>query len=111
MIQYAMDIGKSVKAARIRKKLSQEELGIACGYSDSPQGRISHYETGKREPSLTDLSLIADATGTTVTELLTGSDNSPAAILAKKFQGVSPEDVDKIVEAMDLMIQAFQKNK
>ena len=54
-----MGFGKRIREARKRKKLSQESLGVACGYSG--QGTISHYENERREPTLDDFEKIAGA--------------------------------------------------
>lgn len=54
--------GELIKAARKRNKLNQSQLSELCGWGYS-QGRISHYETETREPSLNDLVTIAKALG------------------------------------------------
>lgn len=36
------------KDFRAKHGMSQAELGIALGLEQFPQGRISHYETGRR---------------------------------------------------------------
>lgn len=49
-----------IKQLRQQSKMSQGDLAFKCG-DGWDQGRISHYETGRREPSLDDLTLIAKA--------------------------------------------------
>lgn len=58
----SMDIGSKIKKARNSKGLSQAALAEACGWGgDGKQGRISHYEKNRREPSLADLRTISTA--------------------------------------------------
>lgn len=56
-----------IKEHRSQAKLSQATLAERCGWE---QARISHYETGRREPGLSDLQVIAAALGITVSDLL-----------------------------------------
>lgn len=57
-------IGKSINAARIRKKMSQNELGTHMGYKGPDPGvSISRFETGTREPRFGTLRRIAEALG------------------------------------------------
>ncbi|MBR4979283.1 MAG: helix-turn-helix transcriptional regulator [Clostridia bacterium] len=61
-----------IKELRKAKKISQIKLGIDLNMS---QNTISRYETGKREPSLSDLIKIADYFGVSVDYLLERTDN------------------------------------
>jgi len=55
-----MNIGKFIKQARKEAGLTQEELGIACGWDGgTPQVRIGYYENNKRKISAEDLCSIA----------------------------------------------------
>ena len=80
-----MTIGDRIRRAREARELTQRDLAAACGWeSESPQGRISHYETNRREPSLADLAKIAKALNVTVEHLAFGpstQDPREAAIL------------------------------
>ncbi|MBF0589638.1 MAG: helix-turn-helix domain-containing protein [Magnetococcales bacterium] len=51
--------------------LSQPELANRCGWQKM-QGRISHYETGRRTPRMDDFLMLAKALDTPPTWLLTG---------------------------------------
>lgn len=75
-----MSIGNNIKKARKAKGLTQSELAIACGWvGDRQQGKISHYETGRREPPLNMLDIIAKALGVDITDLLESSPNFGAS--------------------------------
>lgn len=56
----------NIKEQRINAGLSQDELAEKCGWE---QARISHYETGRRQPKLGDLETIANALHIGVNEL------------------------------------------
>ncbi len=51
-------IGQNIRAARKKKKLSQSELSILCGWGHFP-ARISNYERDVREPKSDDLLKLA----------------------------------------------------
>lgn len=57
-----MGIGERIAAARAAKGWTQPELAERCGWGHN-QARISHYETGRREPDFNDLCVIEDALG------------------------------------------------
>ncbi len=57
------NMGNQIKLARVKRGLSQEELGKAIGATKST---ISKYELGHREPSFEQLQRIADALYVTV---------------------------------------------
>jgi len=57
-----MNIGQRIKTARKAIKMTQEELGIACGWGDgSPQSRIASYERNARQLTPEQLATIARA--------------------------------------------------
>ena len=56
-------IGQNIRAARERKKLSQEELARKIG---KDQTAISEYENGKRKLTVTDLPAFATALDVTI---------------------------------------------
>ncbi|MGN4637242.1 helix-turn-helix domain-containing protein [Bacillus cereus group sp. MYBK34-1] len=60
-------IGVRIKEERNKKNITQAQLAEKVG-SDSKY--IGHIEQGRRLPTLVILKLIADALGTTVSELL-----------------------------------------
>jgi len=55
-----MKVGEKIKRERNRKKINQEEFGVAVfGNTPSIQKKISRIENGLQEPSATELSKIA----------------------------------------------------
>lgn len=60
-----MNIGQRIKAARLNAGLNQAELAEKCGWGYK-QGRISHYESGRREPKLGDIQEIEVALNTSL---------------------------------------------
>jgi SOS-response transcriptional repressor LexA len=77
--------GERLRWAREAAKLTQPDLAILCGWDS--QSRISHYETGRREPSTDDLRLIATALKGRGVEVAPGwlqfgdeNDNPPALV-------------------------------
>ena len=61
-----------IKELRKSKNISQIKLGMDLNMS---QNTISRYETGEREPSISDLIRIADYFGVSVDYLLERTDN------------------------------------
>ncbi|MBA8734209.1 XRE family transcriptional regulator [Chromobacterium violaceum] len=64
-------IGKRILELRKLANLSQPELAARCGWDS--QSRISQYENDRREPSLSDIDLLAKALGVTSQHLLFGT--------------------------------------
>lgn len=60
-------VGRNVKAARLKAKLSQEQLAERSGFT---QQYLSGLERGQRNPTIVSLYEIAQALGTTPIELL-----------------------------------------
>lgn len=61
-----------IKELRKARKISQLKLGIDLNMS---QNTISRYETGEREPGISELIRIADYFGVSVDYLLERTDN------------------------------------
>lgn len=72
-----MNIGEKIKAEREARKLTQPELADLCGWGHN-QGRISHYETGRRTPTIKDLMTLEAALGLGPGELLRASGSREA---------------------------------
>lgn len=64
-----------IKAAREKKGLSQKQLAQLLGVS---QPTVSDWESGRKNPTLENLSKIADALGCSVDGLLFGAANDGA---------------------------------
>jgi transcriptional regulator with XRE-family HTH domain len=68
---YVSTLGERIRNAREDRGLSQTQLAEECGWDGKAgQTRISHYEHNKREPTLSDLSLIASKLGVNVQALV-----------------------------------------
>lgn len=63
-------IGERIRKARKAAGLTQEQLADKCGWEGA--GRVSNYESGRREPNAADMGLIAAATGESAAYLWTG---------------------------------------
>lgn len=69
------EIGRRIRICReayqerIGRKFSQADLAEKCGWENGA-GRISNYENGSREPSISDLEMIAHSMDYTLKELL-----------------------------------------
>ena len=88
-------IGKRVKELRIKKGMSQQELGNVIGVT---KVSICGYESGMRIPNLEKLSKLADELGTT-TDYLLGREIIINNEENKTYIGsVSYEDVGLILE-------------
>lgn len=59
-----MEIGDRIKQKRVELGLSQEELGLKCGWENA-KARISNYELNLRTPKIKDLINIAKALNVT----------------------------------------------
>lgn len=69
--EFLRALGLRIRTTRESRDLSQRELGERCGW-ENPQGRVSNYELGKREPPLADLLIIAGALDCDVAQLVFG---------------------------------------
>lgn len=63
------DIGKNIRALRMRKKLSQDQLAQILHVT---RQTISNYETGRSQPDVEMLTALAEALSVDVKELLYG---------------------------------------
>ncbi len=72
-------IGKNVRTARLRKKLTQEKLGE---YSCVEPTNISHIERGATKVSLPTLVSLANTLEVTLDELLYGNIKNDSAVSA-----------------------------
>ena len=82
-----MNVGKKIALKRKEKKWTQGRLADQCGWE---QARISHYETGRREPSLNDLNLIADKLDLRVEYLVSNEEAASNVEPAHAKRGKAP---------------------
>ncbi len=110
----ALTIGRRIRQLRTARGLTLEELATAIGRAPS---QLSMFETGKREPKLTLLRVIAKALDTTIDALLEGEPlderstmeiTLERAMKGQTFQalGISPFRIAKSVpsEALAAML-------
>lgn len=62
-----MTIGEKIKSLRIKKGLTQKQLGDLCNMADSA---IRRYELGNVNPKIETVRKIADALGVSINDLL-----------------------------------------
>ncbi|MBS5064555.1 MAG: helix-turn-helix transcriptional regulator [Hungatella hathewayi] len=68
-----MNVGEKIKSARLKKNLTQKQLGELCGMADSA---IRRYELGGANPKIETLRRIASALGVGLEEFMTDSELS-----------------------------------
>jgi len=64
-------IGKKIKEARKKARMTQADLAAACGFDS--QGTISNYEKGIRQPKVADIEKIALATNRDMLEFFSSN--------------------------------------
>jgi len=71
-----MTRGQRIKTLRMKLKMSQLQLALACGWKS--KSRVSNYETDFREPSTKDVQKMANALGVSASWLDYGDGKIPA---------------------------------
>ena len=78
---FANKIGKSIYKARLAKGWSQARLAKECKWFNNKgvpsQGRVSHYEKGRRDVLIEDLLTLAKALDTSLNVLVFGKETHP----------------------------------
>ncbi len=73
-----MNLQTRLKSLRKALGLSQKEFASLCGWhGENPSMRISNYEQGKREPSLSEIDKMAEVLKTTPAWLMFGIGDNP----------------------------------
>lgn len=85
-------LGKRIKEQRLKRHLTQEQLGEIVGVNTS---NISHIERATTQVSLSSLVKIANALGTTLDQLVCDSLNSVADIYVE-------QDISNLLEGCSL---------
>lgn len=95
---------ENIKSARKAKKLNQDEMAELCGLSLSA---YKNYESGKSEPTMTNLIKIANVLETSIDELCeVGKSNDMEMGLKMRLRKILDlEDEEK--RAIDLVIQSI----
>ena len=105
-------LGKRIKAARMKAKQSQSELAALCGWD---QGRQSHYEIERYEPSVAQLKLIARHTGSSLGYLIDDDSlghrfTEKAIKMMDAFEMLSDSQKDDLIVSMMAMIASQQQS-
>ncbi len=106
-----MEIGKLIKAARLEKGLTQEELGEIVGVQKSA---IAKYESGKvvniKRSTLQKLAIALDLNGSDFFSEPTDQDDGlPESVLKLiEFAKTVPEEkADAVLQAMRVILKSF----
>lgn len=83
-------LGHRIRHYRLEKGFTLDELGATVGVAGS---QLSLIENGKREPKLSLLQAIADATGTTVADLISGTPPNRRAALEIELERAQSSSV------------------
>ncbi|MFA0156114.1 helix-turn-helix domain-containing protein [Vibrio sp. 10N.261.46.A3] len=93
----------NLKAKRKDRKLSQEDMALSCGMSLSA---YKNYESGKSEPTMTNLIKIASTLETSIDELCDfGKTDDMEIGLKMRLQKIMTLNNDE-KKAVDLLIQS-----
>ena len=95
------DFAKNLREFRKRKGYSQKKLAKALNYGYTA---IANYESGRNEPSLDTLMLLANTLDVSVDELLGLELKSEEKQLLSSFKKLSAENKNRILD----LIQALQ---
>ena len=107
------DFGKMLKNMRENRGLSQSELAEKAGFQPSA---ISHFETGRRNPSFDNLRKLADMLNTSIDSLLGRESVSEGAgpvveKLFRDFSHISSEDQENLAEFASMLAKKNKKQK
>ena len=94
------DFAKNIRKFRKQKGYSQTELAKRLNYGYTA---IANYESGRNEPSLDVLIVLADTLGVTVDELLGVEQNPEEKRLLSAFQKLDAEEKMTILHMMDTL--------
>lgn len=87
-------MGKNIKLRREELNITQEELGIACGYKpDSAKGAISRIESGQTDIQQTRLFLIAKRLNISPCDLMDWNSYNDS------YEGGQNDDISHILAA------------
>ncbi|RKX35914.1 MAG: cupin [Verrucomicrobia bacterium] len=83
-----LELAQRIRSKRLQKRLTLAQLSKMA---DQTESWLSKVENFRLTPSLTALSRIAEALGTTVSQLLEGLDERPKLSIIRKEEGVIVE--------------------
>ena len=94
------DFAKNLRKFRKDKGYSQQKLAKILGYGYTA---IANYESGRNEPSLDVLIVLAETLGVTVDELLGVEKNPEERRLLSAFQKLDEEEKMTILNMIDTL--------
>lgn len=111
-----IEVHERIRALRIARGLSQEELAARVGYSD--RSSIAKVESGKVDLSQSKIKLFASALGVTPGDILGLTDEAPqpsitreqqkvldlVAAINSKLSSATPAQLEKIMNVLDLLL-------
>lgn len=97
-------IGKWVAAARAAKGWTQDQLGFHVGVT---KANVSHWETGKHEPSFWQLLKIMDLTGHALTDVRPADDWPLPRIRREQITSLPPDRLDALQAGIAGILAAF----
>ena len=101
-------IGESIKRLRGEANVTQNEMAEAVNTSSKT---VMSWESGKTEPKASELLLIADKLGITITELMGGKENMQSKIMAKLNTAISQFNNDELNSLNALLEGMFLRHQ
>jgi len=105
--QQAREIGSRIKAVRMDRNLSQEQLEAKAGISPTT---VSHYEKGRRVPGTRTIMAICDALDVSSDWLLTGIDSAAAATDWEEMKGFDAKRAGWKISDCQIFLNAKWQN-
>lgn len=102
--------GERIKELRIRKKMTQQELGNKFNMTSTG---ISYWESGKAIPSMDVINKLSDFFGVTIDYLIGKNEldkNNEGMILFRKAEQVNEIEKKKMYDIINSTIDAFLNN-
>mgnify|MGYP000689930242 CR=1 FL=1 len=109
-----MKFGQKIKEARTAAGLTQEQLGIKCGWTTgNPQSRIGNYEKDVRNPSAADIAIIASALNKGILFFYNKEDAQsiaePPASYATEPQHLSTAQIEMLEKVITTVERKFEE--
>jgi transcriptional regulator with XRE-family HTH domain len=112
-----MTFGKGLKIQREAAGMTQRELAAACGWNADTGSRVGNYESGSREPKLSEITRLAEALRCPIVKLIPGAwedlvtrgfvvedpQNPGRAVLQDLFNTLPPRSQRALVAAAKAM--------
>ena len=106
----SIDIGKRIKQFRLKKKLSQEELGGRIGVS---RKHLSKIEVGERAPTLDLLILIANELDVSADDLLVDNLEHTSSSVGQELHAIlqdcHPAKKEMLIKILKFMKELFRE--